>query len=193
MKPGSVLVILLHEIYGVNEHMRVIEQRIIQSGMDVVVPNLLGRASFNHEEENEAYSYFMQHVGFQKGVHEVQHIVQSYRDAYEQIYVIGFSVGATIAWLASGLEVDGVIGYYGSRIRDYTKVDPSCRVKLFFPRHEASFDVRALLNSLSAKNKVSAVLVDADHGFMNPFSDCYNIEASEFCWTSSMEMLKNMK
>jgi dienelactone hydrolase len=48
-------VIVLHEIYGINSHIRNVYQTLSEQQMDVICPNLLGRnQSFQYEQENEA-------------------------------------------------------------------------------------------------------------------------------------------
>ncbi len=47
--------------------------------------------------------------------------------------ILGFGAEATVAWLCSEEEcVDGIVGYYGSRIRNYAELAPRCPALLFF-------------------------------------------------------------
>lgn len=63
------------------------------------------------------------------------------RTQYETLIVVGYSVGATLAWLsaASGL-CDGVVCYYGSRIRQYLHLAPLCPTLVIVARYEPAFD-----------------------------------------------------
>jgi len=56
-------------------------------------------------------------VGFIMGSNRVKEIISQNKKNYKRIYVLGYSVGATIAWLCSGddILVNGVIAFYGSR------------------------------------------------------------------------------
>lgn len=61
----------------------------------------------------------------------------------------GFSVRATIAWLCSAEKlIDGMVGYYGSRIRHYTEILPQM---LFYLEKEHSFNVDELISNLDTK------------------------------------------
>ena len=103
-----------------------------EQGFDVFCPDLLGRPTFDYAEEHEAYRYFMDSVGFLHAKHQVDDVIDDMRNAYEKVVIVGFSVGATVAWLCiEDGRIDGVVGYYGSRIRQFLELQPSCPVLLF--------------------------------------------------------------
>ena len=87
-------------------------------------------------------------------------------------FLLGFSVGATVAWLCSELEngVDGVICYYGSRIRGYQNIMPKCPSLLLFAQEEKLFNASELVNILNKKEFVSAHVIKGKHGFSDPYS-----------------------
>lgn len=182
---SSTAVIVVHEIYGMNQHMKDICRSLGEQGFGVFCPDLLGRPAFDYAEEQEAYRYFMNNVGFLNARHKVENLIDDVRPAYEKVVVVGFSVGATVAWLCSeDGRIDGVVGYYGSRIRQFLELQPSCPVLLFFPRKEPSFDVNELLLSLQKEN-VSCFQFEGEHGFSDP----YSIRFDEM---SSQEALRKM-
>ena len=89
-------------------------------------------------------------------------------------------MGATIAWLCSGERniCSGIIGYYGSRIRDYMNITPKCPTLLIFPTEENSFNVEELVVSLERRN-INVYMLNGKHGFSNPFSKSYCAESFE--------------
>lgn len=172
---SSTLVIILHEIYGINQHMHAICRQFAEAGLDVVCPNLLpsGRI-YEYDQAAEAHANFMGNVGFDQAMQQVLGLGRQYRNLYQKLFLIGFSVGATTAWLCGQHNTfDGVIGFYGSRIRDYTGISLSCQTLLFFPRQEISFSISLLLSELSGKSNLRAERVDALHGFSDPWSGHY--------------------
>jgi dienelactone hydrolase len=185
------LVIIVHEIHGVNQHMRYISHLINNLGMDVICPNLYPSGMSLGESEEEVYNSFFKHAGFQKSASQIEKLIEENRGKYKNIYLVGFSVGATAAWLCSNHKnVSGVICFYGSRIRDYVQVNPTSRTILFFSNKEKSFDVNPLITELEKKeNKyIDIHLFDAKHGFANPYS-------KEFCqeaFDASFALLKGV-
>lgn len=171
---ANTLIIVIHEIYGVNAHMKQTCASLSKQGYDVICPNLLNRESFRQSEEELAYEYFMNQVGFEAAVVQIKRLIDEKKKDYKNICLMGFSIGATIAWLCSeDTNVDGIIGFYGSRIRDYLNIVPACPVLLFFPREERSFSVEILLEKLAEKN-IRSMSFDAEHGWMNMYDTSYN-------------------
>ncbi|MEH6889387.1 dienelactone hydrolase family protein [Bacillus sp. JJ864] len=175
-------ILLLHEIYGINEHIEHVIQTFSSSTIDVVCPNLLQRYSpFDYDQETEAYLHFMNNIGFEKGKQQIDSLLTELQNNYASVGVLGFSVGATIAWLCSeDTRIDFVIGCYGSRIRDYTNIVPKCPALLLFPANETSFSVSALIGSLQDKSHqlLNIKQLNGEHGFLDPFSKAYNKEAA---------------
>jgi dienelactone hydrolase len=166
------LIILAHEIYGVNIHMKKMGRLIKMAGYDVITPNLLGDGEvYSLQEEKTAYEQFTKHERLKTGETIIQNVIR--QNAGRRIFVIGFSAGATIAWKCSSMpEVSGAVCYYGSRIRDSLHHVPACPVLLFFPSYEPSFDVAVLIKKLREKQHPDLEIYqfDALHGFANPES-----------------------
>lgn len=165
--------------------MEFITQSFHHLGFDVLCPNLYPvDKRFSYDQEQEAYDYFINNIGFSNAAHIIQVLIKENKENYQQVFLTGFSIGATVAWLCSDkVPVDGIVCFYGSRIRDYIQIVPRCPALLLFPSEEKSFDIQALLKKLNRKEKVYIQLFDANHGFANPYS-------SEFCKKSFDESFR---
>ncbi|WP_431030220.1 dienelactone hydrolase family protein [Lysinibacillus sp. LZ02] len=172
-------IVLLHEIYGVNAHMQQYANEFIALGYDVYCPNLLQlEQPFSYEEEQKAYAHFMNRIGFEQGFAEVEKVIVQLKDTYKEIHIVGFSIGATIAWLCSELTgVTSVVGYYGSRIRNYLAINPLCSVLLIYGESEQSFDVKNLVAQLIKKN-IQVQICEGHHGFADRYSPHFNEQSS---------------
>ncbi|WLR42732.1 dienelactone hydrolase family protein [Bacillus carboniphilus] len=173
---SNIAVVLVHEIYGINNHIEYKSNDLFEKGFDVYCENLLNRPSFGYDEEKEAYHYFYREVGLQRAYEQTFTLVKSLKRSYQKVVIWGYSVGATIAWMCSedGEFLDAVVGFYGSRIRDYSRLHPRVPVLLFYPYEETSFDVKTLVDILNKKDKVKVDLFSGEHGFANPFSKKYD-------------------
>ncbi|MGE4213816.1 MAG: dienelactone hydrolase family protein [Anaerotignaceae bacterium] len=171
---SSVAIIILHEIYGINQHIKYICDYYATQKYDVYCPNLFdANVSFKYTESEVAYSNFKENVGFH-AFHNINELIHELKNQYRKIFLIGFSVGATIAWRCSEHgKCDGVVGYYGSRIRNYTSVMPSCPTLLLFASQD-SFDVNDVIDKLIKKENVSAQTLDGNHGFADKYGGNYN-------------------
>ncbi|MBD8497166.1 dienelactone hydrolase family protein [Paenibacillus arenosi] len=184
IRQGSdTLVIVLHEIYGLNRHMEHVCKQWHDSGADVICLDILNREPFEADQEQEAYQYFMQHVGFERPVEEVLKVISSLRHEYSQICLVGYSVGATIAWRCSAKgNMNRVIAYYGSRIRDYVDSVPLCPSLLIYGQEEPSFDVATLVSQVQQHPTVQVYVSEGSHGFANPYAVTYNRRSAELAW-----------
>ncbi|EDH3452657.1 dienelactone hydrolase family protein, partial [Salmonella enterica] len=90
-----------------------------------------------------------------------------------------YSVGATLAWLsaASGL-CDGVVCYYGSRIRQYLHLAPLCPTLVIVARYEPAFDPLAMRQALEKRPRVQCKMYDARHGFCDADSATFDAALS---------------
>ncbi|MGO4185022.1 dienelactone hydrolase family protein [Paenibacillus sp. TAF43_2] len=141
---SETLIIVIHEIYGINRHM--------------------------------------------------QHICQSLADHGFDVFLAGFSVGATTAWLCSEEpEVDGIAAYYGSRIRNYTELLPKCPTILFFPQEELSFHVDDLISILRKNDANEIHKFSGQHGFSDPYSSKYNEQSAQMAFSEMTGFFHNIE
>lgn len=186
---GKRAIIVLHEIYGVNEFIQEQCQKFREVGYDVFCPNMVDKPPFSYEKSEEAYDFFKKSIGFEV-YKKVSTFVSKLKVKYDQVFVIGFSVGATIAWRCCENSLcSGIISCYGSRIRDYTSLTPACPILLLFAR-ENSFDVHTLAFQLQNKPYLSILEFDAEHGFVDPFSKHFNFQQSKRAEESIARFMK---
>lgn len=184
--------IVLHEIYGVNEFIKNQCQRFTEAGYDVFCPNLIDKPPFSYEESIEAYDFFAKNVGFDV-YKKISSIVAQLKEKYDQVFILGFSVGATIAWRCCENSLcSGIVACYGSRIRDYTDLTPACPTLLLFAKQD-SFDVHSTACKLRKKQRLSILEFDAGHGFFDSYSKHYNHQQAELAEESVTRFLNGCK
>ena len=177
---SDTMIIVLHEIYGVNKHIVNVCETLSKYQYDSIAPNLLkDNIVFNYDQAEVAYHNFMDNVGFEDAMKQIKQILYSVRPHYKRIYVLGYSIGATLAWLCSQTNLcDLVVGFYGSRIRDNLAVIPKCPTLLFFPMEEESFNVDDLISKLNCLENVKVEKMQGRHGFADRFSENYNKQSA---------------
>jgi dienelactone hydrolase len=190
-KEFDKLIIVVHEIYGINQHITDLCKVLSEQNFDIICPNFLEQEiPFDYSQEEEAYRNFMNNVGFTKVLHKVKNILLDIQDEYSKIFIIGFSVGATVAWLCSEEDiVDGIVGYYGSRIRDYTNISPKCPILLFFSKVEKSFNVNELISTLD-KQDIDVHICKGEHGFSDPYSPKYNVVSAQNTFSEALKFFR---
>lgn len=171
---NSTAIIVLHEIYGLNDFMKDIAKQYHQMGFDIFCPNFYEENQiFSYDCAEKAYTTFMAQVGFDQYT-EVNTLIIKLKETYDRVFVLGFSVGATLAWICSEhVSCNGVICCYGSRIRDYYGVMPKCPTYLIFAKND-SFDVASVVEKLQTKELVEVTVLNTKHGFIDPHSVNYS-------------------
>lgn len=187
---SNTLIIIIHEIYGINQHIKGYSELLTKQNFEVSCPNLLEREiPFDYSQEEAAYRHFMEQVGFDRAARKIKDLLLDVKDEYEKVYIIGFSIGATVAWLCSEEEwVDGIVGYYGSRIRDYLELSPRSPAMLFFPQEEQSFNVDELVLALEKKN-IKTHKFTGRHGFNDPYSSRYDAKSEQEAFSKMLDFL----
>lgn len=167
-------IIILHEIYGINQFIKEQCQYYQDIGFDVFCPNLTGQQSpYSYEEVKQAYENFMSHHGLES-YHEIDHMIDELKMEYGLVFLLGYSVGGTIAFrCCENKNCDGIVAVYGSRIRDYTDLNPVCPTRLLFANHD-SFSVNDVVEMLKTKPNVEIFTYESGHGFMDPYGGKHN-------------------
>lgn len=167
-------VVIIPEIYGINQYILDWTKFFKEQGYDTFCVNLSQeQLVYQYSQSNEAYQAFVKNNSFER-YREIAIDIDELRKYYNKIIVFGSSVGATIAWrLSASPYCDGMIGFYGSRIRDYLDVNPVCPCLLIFPEQEASFEVKSIIPRLEQKDKVDTLVLPGCHGFADRYGDYY--------------------
>ncbi|WP_312648319.1 dienelactone hydrolase family protein [Aminipila sp.] len=179
IKNSETAIIVLHEIYGRNDFIKDVCAEYFEEGFDVYCPNLLAtHKTFSYEETEEAYSYFINGSGFDV-YSDILCLIQKLKEHYKKVIVLGFSIGATVAWrCCESAYCDGIIACYGSRIRDYLNLKPKCQMFLMFAEQD-SFDVNSICEQLLQKPNLEIMRINAQHGFLDKYSKYYNPEKTK--------------
>ena len=160
------VVMILPEIYGINQYTKNWATFFNQQGYDAFCVDLSGcDRVYDYSESDQAYCDFITKIGFDR-YKELVVDIKKLKERYKKIIVFGSSVGATIGWrLTESPDCDGLIGLYGSRIRNYLDVCPTCPCLLIFPELEKSFEVQSIMPKLKQQKKVEIHVLPGMHGF----------------------------
>ncbi|MGQ4681379.1 MULTISPECIES: dienelactone hydrolase family protein [Paenibacillus] len=190
-KKSDTLIVVLHEIYGINQHIQNYCSILSDENYDVICPNLIGKETpFDYSQEEAAYAHFIKNIGFERASYHIESLLLSIQARYKKVFIVGFSIGATIAWLCSKEKyVDGIVGYYGSRIRNYLEITPHCPTLLFFPQEEISFNVDELISALDNHN-IRVHKFSGQHGFSDPYSPRYHVHSAQQSFIEMVEFFR---
>jgi len=174
-------VFILHEIYGVNDFIKAQAEVYSNASTTVECISLyLDNKIFPYEQEQQAYTYFINELGFDAPLKQLTEKILEARSQYDEVMLIGFSVGATLAWRLSTLPLQRIVCVYGSRIRQYLDITPSCPTLVILPSDEKSFNVQELKETLDTLPSVHTRQYLGQHGFMD-------FNNSNYCYESYLQ------
>lgn len=172
-------IFIIHEIYGVNDFIREQACSFMDKHTEVVCIHLYtDKRSFTYNQEKEAYHYFTNEIGFDAPLEMLITQLNTAIQQYEKVIVIGYSVGATLAWRLAELPLYRVVCIYGSRIRQYDDLQPNCPTLIILPSFEKSFNVEELSHTLKRHPFVQTIQFPGKHGFMDRYNASFDQESA---------------
>ena len=183
-KPWGGLVVI-QEIFGVNQHMRSVADRFAQEGFYAVAPALFDRVERNVEltdsgEDMQKGMALAQKINIDDAVKDVDAALRyAGKETGKPAGVVGYCYGGTLAWLAATrLAPAAAVGYYGGHIARFAGEKPRVPVMLHFGKHDNHIPQADVEKIKAAHPEVEIDWYDAGHAFNNDTRASYNAEAS---------------
>jgi carboxymethylenebutenolidase len=184
----NTAVILIHEWWGINQHVRDIARRYAAEGYNCVAPDLYrGRVTQDAEEA----STWMHALAIEDGLETIQKAIDAARDAYgfDQFVITGYCMGGTFALRAACEipELKAAAPFYGDLPEDDVLQKLSVPT-LFIAGNRDNWITPQKVDGLRAAATkqglpVETVSYDADHAFFNDTRpDVYNEGAAQDAW-----------
>jgi carboxymethylenebutenolidase len=188
--------VIVQEIFGVNEHIRSVADGYAGDGFLAVAPALFDRIERDVElgyegaDVQKAMS-FIPRLDIDKAVIDLRAALDFAASASgKRAGVIGYCLGGTLAWLtAARLQPAAAVGYYGGRIGNYASETPSCPVMLHFGRKDAHIPAEEVEKVHAAHPEVEIYWYDAGHAFNATPRTNYNPEAARLARERSLAFL----
>lgn len=199
-------IVLIQEIFGVNQHIRTVADQWALDGYVVLAPDLFWRQkpgvqlTYEGDDQKQAYQY-MNGMDGAHALKDLQSTAQALRAqplVNGKIAAIGYCMGGRLAYtLAAAGALDAAISYYGGRIQDNLGLAPSVTVPMQF--HYGAEDDHIPLTAVDAvmaafagrSNAEFHVYEGAGHGFNCWARASYNQRASALAHGRSLQFLDN--
>jgi carboxymethylenebutenolidase len=184
-KPKVGLVVV-QEIFGVNQHIRSVADRFAQEGFYAVAPALFDRVQPNVELSDGGDGMqqgiaMAQKINIDDAVKDVDAALQyAGQETGKPAGVVGYCYGGTLAWLsATRLTPGAAVGYYGGHIARFADEKPRAPVMLHFGKQDTHIPESDVAKVQAAHPEVEIYWYDAGHAFNNDTRASYNEKASK--------------
>jgi len=168
VKPRGGIVVL-QEIFGVNEHIRAVADKFADEGYAAIAPALFDRIERNvelgyNEEDTVKGRAIRGKLGFDLPMLDIAAAIEALRPA--RVGIVGYCWGGSLAWVsAARLNPDCAVAYYGAQIKDFVAETPRCPIILHFGEKDPLIPNQAVALIRSAHPAVPVFTYAAGHGF----------------------------
>lgn len=184
-------VIVIHEIFGLNENIKEIAERFAGEGYVALAVDLFG-------ERNRALCMFniirsqlfspLENGGVRELKSALSYLMDQPGVDSKRVGAIGFCMGGgfAIAWAATDNRLQAIAPYYGANPRPLEAVQRSCPVVGSYPEKDfTAGSGRKLDTALTQYNVEHDIKIypNARHSFFNDKGPAYNAEAAEDSWS----------
>lgn len=202
-------IIMLQEIFGVNEAMRQKAHKFAEAGFATLVPDLFWRLSpridlnYSEDERKQGFSLlqrFNQVDGAGDANSAAEWLTRRLGGAVP-VSIVGFCIGGRIAVLAAAKNpnLKSVISYYGVKLDECADALKSLRMPFQF--HVGDQDAHVPMAAVDAVREIVAdkpnaeifVYPMAQHGFFNPMrTDVFAEEAAAEAMDRTTALLRRL-
>jgi carboxymethylenebutenolidase len=179
-------VIVLQEIFGLDEHIRRDVDRWASLGYEAIAPSLYDRREPDftaHHDEAGIKAGVAHAMG--SPIDQVLADIAAVRDRLAsagKVFVVGYCYGGSLAWLAAGRlhGLSGASSYYGSMVQANAGLKPLCPTIVHLGRLDG-IPADAVKEAVQAANPAVPVYIyeGAGHGFNNEDPERHAPDAAE--------------
>jgi carboxymethylenebutenolidase len=174
-------IVMIQEIFGINNALRVAAKRFAENGFIVAIPDLFWRMErgvdlgYGDEDRKKAMG-LMGQFNTNLGVADIGATIETVRRLPEcngKVAVVGYCLGGTLAFLAAAqTKADAAVSYYGTAIHSHLEQAQNIRSPLLL--HFAEKDnfvppeaVDKIKQGLKEKNITIHLYPNVGHAFTN--------------------------
>ena len=162
-------IVVVQEIFGVNQHMRNVTDRFAEHGYVAIAP-----AFFDHVESGVELGYdeagfkrgreLVGEISFELAIADVASAAESIRSA-GRIGCVGYCWGGTVAFLAATRLAMPAVSYYGARNVKFLDEPPKAPVQFHFGERDSSIPPEAVEKHREVLPDAEIYTYPAGHAF----------------------------
>ncbi len=164
-------IVLIQEIFGVNQHIRKVADGYAADGYKVIAPALFDRVGKDIQlgygpEDQEKGKATRGQLKWDAVLADVAAAHGAVKDA-GKIAIVGYCFGGTVAWLgATRQSFDASVAYYGGNIADFAEEKPKCPTICHNGTEDKGIPMEKVEKVKAARPEVTVYTYEgAGHGF----------------------------
>ena len=191
-------VVVLQEIFGLNDHVRDLPRRFADAGYYAVAPALFDRAErgveLQYDPEGRDRGLALKAAVDGDAIFDVSAAIAAAATA-GPVVVVGFCWGGSLAWRAatSLTGLAGAVSYYGGELPTKAGLVSHCPVLAHFGTKDKTIPIEGVNTFISAQADADPDVVthiyEADHGFNCDARGQFDADAAALAWTRTLAFL----
>ena len=188
-------VVVIQEIFGVNDHIRQVADGYARDGYVAIAPQIFDRVErdveLGYEQPDMARGI---ELAFQKLDHQLTlQDLQAAVDAaavHGRVGVVGYCFGGLLTWRVA-CEQGGIAAaaaYYGGGIAREAGRQPRCPVMMHFGEKDAHISMQDVEAIKTAQPGVRVFVYPADHGFNCDHRASFHAESADLARQRTLEL-----
>ncbi len=196
--PARIGVVLIQEVFGVTESLREIAQGYADQGFPVVVPALFDRLQANVQLPEDAEGMrqgreFVGKLGFDGPLRDVRAAADLLLGAgCEQVAVVGFCWGGTLAFLCATRLGLASASYYGRQIPDFLHERPQAPLIFHFGERDEFIPLTTLVAVEAAFPQFPLYRYAAGHAFNRMGQPPFVAESATLAKERTLDFLRSL-
>ena len=188
-------VVVLQEIFGVNEHIRSVAEQYAAAGFLTIAPALFDRIGRNIElgygpKDMEQGTGYRLQITDAKALLDIGAAVNVVRHS-GRVARVGYCWGGQLCWIGAGaLPVQAAVGYYTSRVWEKLERVPTCPIMLHYGERDQNIPPERIEEVRAACPAAQIFMYPADHGFNCSARASYDAPSAALAWERTQDFLK---
>lgn len=186
-------IVVLQEIFGVNEYIRSVCDRLADAGYVALAPALFDRLRKDFEcgyspDEVAGARELLSSLDWSAVMLDTAAAADALK-ASGPVGVVGFCLGGSIAFLSAARleQVDAAVGYYGSRIAANADLELPYPVQLHFGEQDQGIPLSDVELIRQKQPACEIHLYPAGHGFDCHMRGSYDAESAKLAWQRTLD------
>lgn len=175
VQPGGDVkggLVVIQEIFGVNDHIRSVVARFAGHGYDAIAPALFDRVQpgieLGYESDDVQRGRELRgKVADEDALSDIQAAIDRLKADGRKVAVVGYCWGGSLAWAAATrlAGIKAAISYYGGQVPDMADEQPKVPVMLHFGETDASIPLEKVESFRQKHSDLPLYIYPAGHGF----------------------------
>lgn len=178
-------VVVIQEIFGVNEHIREVVDGFAAEGYYTIAPQIFDRVEpglelgYDEADLGRGVEVAFRKLDHDGALQDVQAAIDA-ASAHGKVGVVGYCFGGLLSWRAA-CRSDGLaaaVVYYGGGVAGEAQAQALCPVMMHFGEKDAHIPLSDVARIEAAQPEAQVFVYPADHGFNCDHRASYDAEAA---------------